>query len=218
MAANITLTANMETILGGAGLAGYIDIVLCGYGANPARVVGSGMLADAGIPKLKGPATSFSILLYGNDQIAPSNTFYAITIYDDKKQAIQTSNYILVGGPATVDLSTLTPSIIPPPPVPTNYITVNPAHGNVTVDDLGWNGPVVIDMFLTGNVVLTLQNFNRGQIVQFIIEQDAAGARDITWPIIVKNPPVIEPSAFGITTANFIVRADGNLYPQLGWS
>jgi hypothetical protein len=217
MAANITLTASLETILGGAGLAGYIEITLCNYGPVPPRIIGTGMLADAGIPKLEGPGASFSIRLYGNDQITPDGTYYSITIYDETKQPIQTANYILDGS-GTFDLSNLSPIVNPPYSLPSNYIIVNPATGNVTINNNGWNGPIVIDLTLTGDVNLTLIGFMRGQIVQFIIRQDGVGGRVITWPANLHNPAAVNPAANSVTTANFVNDHLGVMYPQLGWS
>lgn len=109
---NITLTANLETILGGAALTGYLEITLCGFGISPPRVAGTAMLADASIPQVKGPASAFSVALFGNDQITPANTFYSIAIYDQFQNVIQSGIYQLTGS-GSFDLSQLTP-ITPP--------------------------------------------------------------------------------------------------------
>jgi hypothetical protein len=217
MATNITLEVSLESILGGASLQGYVDVVLCNFGTVPPAVAGVGMLADAGIPQLEGPASSFTFNLYGNDQITPSGSFYAITIYDENKQPVQTGNYILTGT-ATLQLSNLTPIVEPPPNSPSNYIINNNASGALTINVAGYSGPVVIDLTLTGNLVLTLSGFTRGQLIQFIIQQNGIGGYGITWPANVINPAAIDPTANSITTQNFVVSANGNIYPALGWS
>jgi hypothetical protein len=102
----ITLTADLESILAGAQTAGYLRITLCGFGPIPPNVPGTCMLADAGIPQIVGPqvgATQISILLYGNDVIQPLNadgspaTFYEIAVLDSNKNVIQSANYRLTG-------------------------------------------------------------------------------------------------------------------------
>lgn len=107
---NITLTATLDSILGGAGLQGYLEITLCGFGIIPPRVAGTAMLSDASIPQVEGPASSFSIQLFGNDQITPGNTFYSIAVLDEFKNVIQAGIYQLTGS-GTFDLSALSPIV-----------------------------------------------------------------------------------------------------------
>lgn len=109
---NVTLTAKLDSILGGVDVAGYLEITLCGFGLTPPSVAGTAMLADAAVPQLSGPATTLSIKLFGNDQITPGNTFYSIAVLDADKNVIQQGNYLLTGA-GTYDLSNLSP-ILPP--------------------------------------------------------------------------------------------------------
>lgn len=111
----ITLTANLETILAGAETPGFLEITLCGYGPTIPNVPGTCLLADGGIPQRIGPqagSTPLSILLYGNDVIQPSGTFYSVAVLDQNLNVVQANNYNLTGS-GTQDLSTLTP-IVPP--------------------------------------------------------------------------------------------------------
>src|SRR5215469_2552433 len=65
----ITLTATLDTIMGGGFEGGWLRITLCGYGPAAPTVPGA-MLADAGIPQLLGPqagGTALTIALFGND-------------------------------------------------------------------------------------------------------------------------------------------------------
>ena len=103
----ITLTANLESILGAAEVSGYLRITLCGYGPQIPAVPGTCMIADAGIPMFVGPqvgATPLSIALWGNDVITPANTFYEVSVLDANKNVIQSGMYTFTGS-GTIDLS-----------------------------------------------------------------------------------------------------------------
>lgn len=111
----ITLTANLETILAGAETAGYLEITLCGYGPVIPSVPGTCLLADGGVPQRIGPqqgSTPLSILLYGNDVIQPAGTFYSIAVLDQNQNIVQANNYSLTGS-GSQDLSSLTPMTAP---------------------------------------------------------------------------------------------------------
>jgi len=102
----ITLTANLESIVGGSESAGYLRITLCGFGPIQPSVPGS-MLADAGVPQLVGPqqgSTPLSVQLYGNDVITPQGTFYEVAVLDQNQNVVQCGNYQFTGS-GTVDLS-----------------------------------------------------------------------------------------------------------------
>ena len=111
----ITLTANLESIVGGAAEGGYLRVTLCGYGPQPPAVPGTCMLADAGVPQLVGPqvgSTPISITLFGNDVITPSNTFYEVSVLDANQDVIQSAMYQFTGS-GSFDLSSAQP-ILPP--------------------------------------------------------------------------------------------------------
>ena len=105
----ITLTANLESILAGAETGGYLRITLCGSGPIIPAVPGTSVLADALIPQILGPqvgSTPLSIELYGNDVIVPGPdvTFYEVAVLDKDKNVIQAGNYRF-DGTETIDLS-----------------------------------------------------------------------------------------------------------------
>lgn len=111
----ITLTANLESIVDGAELGGYLRITLCGYGPQLPSIPGTCMLGDAGVPQLVGPqegTTPLSVELWGNDVITPANTFYEIAMLDQNKDVIQCGMYQFTGS-GTTDLSNA-PQILPP--------------------------------------------------------------------------------------------------------
>lgn len=111
----ITLTANLESIVNGTELGGYLRVTLCGYGPQLPAIPGTCMLADAGVPQIEGPqvgSTPISIELWGNDVIQPANTFYEVSILDQNKNVIQSGMYTFTGS-GTTDLSQAS-QIVPP--------------------------------------------------------------------------------------------------------
>lgn len=111
----ITLTANLESIVGAAAVGGYLRVTLCGYGPQPPAVPGTCMLANAGVPQLVGPqidSTPISVELFGNDVITPANTFYEVSVLDQNQDVIQSAIYQF-NGSGTTDLADAQP-ILPP--------------------------------------------------------------------------------------------------------
>lgn len=224
IAAEVTLNANLESILGGGEGGGYLRIILCGSGAVIPVVAGTCVLEDATIPQLIGPqvgSTPISQLLFGNDVITPNGTFYEIAVLDGRKNVVQAGMYQFAqaGGPNTVDLSTATQIPAPAPAQPWSpyqAITWTTNAGNLQLSGVNAR---TFDVTLEANVgTLQMTNFAPGTLVQLIIAQDATGGRAFPWPANVKNPPLVDAAANSITTAQFIARAGGNLYPVLGWS
>jgi len=115
MPATVNLSANLESVIEGAELGGYLRITLCGFGPVIPCVDGVAMLADAGIPQLIGPqqgSTPLTVALWGNDAITPQNTFYEIAVLDQDRNVIQTGMYQFTQG-NNVDLSSAA-QILPP--------------------------------------------------------------------------------------------------------
>lgn len=110
----ITLTANLDSILAAAANAGYLRITLCGYGPQVPAVPGTCVLADAGVPQMVGPqnGSPLSIALFGNDVIQPPNTFYEIAVLDANQDVIQCGMYQFTGS-GSFDLSQAQ-QILPP--------------------------------------------------------------------------------------------------------
>lgn len=218
---NITLTATLQDITGAAvGSAANpvkLCIALCGFGAQLPRIGGTSMLARVGPMYLESATGVFTaVKLWGNDAITPAGTYYTISLIDGQGDVVQCAAYQLAGS-GSFDLSNLV-SIFPAVPIPsTGYIFV--PSSTPVFNAGGWGGSVTFDMTLNANVTSSsLVNIINGQLVQFIIQQDGTGSRTFAWPANVKNPPLINPAANSVSTQLFIMRADGNLYPILGWS
>jgi hypothetical protein len=151
----ITLTANLESIMGGVAAAGYLRVTLCGYGQVAPAVPGTAMLADAGVPQLTGPqagTTPISVTLFGNDVIVPAATFYDIAVLDAHKNVIQTGNYQFNGSGA-FDLSTLQP-ITAPYGFPLLSLEYRPCAGSGTT----YNAPGQPVLAVTYNGILMRPN------------------------------------------------------------
>jgi hypothetical protein len=109
----VTLTATTKTLMGNAALQGYLRITLCGFGPVLPSVPTVCMLANAGVPQFLGPASSFSQLLWGNDVIAPVNTFYEVAMLDTNKNVIQAGIYSFLNSAGSVDLSSASQIVAP---------------------------------------------------------------------------------------------------------
>lgn len=100
---NITLTGNFESITGAG--TGSATITLTGYGTSVPRVSGTGIVAVA--KYTVSLSASFSITIWGNDQLTPNGTSYTIAFFDSKGAFVASNTYTFTGGPKTVDISTL---------------------------------------------------------------------------------------------------------------
>jgi hypothetical protein len=109
----ITLTANLQSIIGDAELSGAaLMITLCGYGQIIPVVPGQGVLADAGVPQIitQSGSTSISVELFSNFQITPAGTYYEIAVIDENENVIQSGVYQFTATSAqTIDLSNAVP-------------------------------------------------------------------------------------------------------------
>lgn len=95
--------------------------------------------------------------------------------------------------------------------VPVTY-SATPTFNGSTSGGVGW---LAFDLTLTADVTSsTVSNIGNGQIVVFFITQDGSGGHNFVWPTNVKNPPSLSLAASSTTTAVFVKRNDGNLYPS----
>lgn len=116
----ITLTASFTdltgTALGSSTAPSKMRIDLCGFGQTIPVVAGTSVLAQTEM-EITSVNGAFSVKLWGNDVITPSNTFYQITVMDAQARVIQSGIYQFTGT-QTVDLSSAgqitNPSFSPP--------------------------------------------------------------------------------------------------------
>ncbi len=194
-----------------------LRIALCGFGATLPRVAGTAMLARTGPIFEQTTSGAISVPLYGNDVITPAGTYYDIALLDAAGIVIQSAAYQFTGS-GTFELSSLSPYLPVQPAQPNGYVVV-PYNATMAFDAAGWWAPIVFDTTLTGGVgSASLRNIRTGQMVQFIIRQDATGGHVFTWPANVQNPPLVNSAPNSKTTGLFFMDDTGNLYPNLGWN
>jgi hypothetical protein len=130
---NTTLTATLDDLTGSpAGTLASpskLRIALCGFGPVLPLIAGTSMLARTGPFAVYSTGSAISIVLWGNDQITPSGTFYSIEILDGEDNVVQCGAYQFTGGGA-IDLSNAV-QIVPPYGFFLGGLSVQPCTGAV---------------------------------------------------------------------------------------
>ena len=219
----ITLTVNLLDYsgnqIGSATQPAYVRVALCGYGQMIPRIPGTGMMGKvvSWQTNILYVGAQISILLWGNDVITPSNTYYDIAILDANKNVIQSGAYQFTGS-GTLDLSQQSPFTPATPTTPTviGGVVIEPYSAS-PVFNCYTLGILTFEMTLTGNVTgPTLTNTVAGTIITFALIQDSTGSRTFTWPSQCKNAAAIRNTANSRTVQSFYVASNGNLYPLSG--
>lgn len=167
---NITLTATLEDLSGNP--AGSVAnpsrllIALCNFGPALPQIIGTTMIARVGPYEVPSTGGLISVLLWGNDQISPANTYYSITVLDGFGNVVQTGAYIFTGGPLTIDLSNAT-QIVDPYGFILSSLTYQPCTG--AVPGTAYVAP--------GQVVMVFYN---GIALRPTIDYTVAGGNNIT--------------------------------------
>lgn len=104
---NITLTGTFVDMQGVAVNGGTVTATLQNYGGNVPQISGSATLETIIQSTTMTSTNTFSMVLYGNDQITPTGTYYSVTFPGPGLQTT-TKNYQLTGV-GSFDLSNLTP-------------------------------------------------------------------------------------------------------------
>ncbi len=104
---NITLTGTFVDTQGNAVNGGTVTATLLNFGGNVPLLAGSATLETLTHSVTMTATNTFSMTLYGNDQISPTGTYYAVTFPGPGAQST-TKNYQLTGI-GSFDLSNLTP-------------------------------------------------------------------------------------------------------------
>lgn len=217
-----TLTADLQDLIGAeAGSVANparLRITLCNYGLTPPVIAGTSVLAQI-VYEAVSTGSPLSIVLYGNDQISPGATYYAIETLDGRGRTVQTAAYQLTG--AGGNLSTLIP-ITPTPPAgtPSTYfnlggdlsnqpVTHGPGAGaGATAQLLGTDGNFLISLNTgsspaTDDVVLSFPfTQSRGHVTYPVIQFVSTFATPPT-------PPSVSPSITSATT--FQMKVNGTL-------
>lgn len=167
----ITLTAKLQDISGNS--AGSIAnpailrIALAGYGLTLPCIPTASSLAQVGPKDYPDTGAGVSAVLWGNDVISPSGTYYAITILDGAGNILQTGRYRFTGTGVAIDLSNALQLLegantmigaVPNGTYPGNSFTVPlPAYGGTVPAALYYNGALEAqeDFTLSGSQLST---------------------------------------------------------------
>jgi hypothetical protein len=126
---NITLTATLldysGNTIGTSAQPAWLRIALCGFGGVLPAIAGTGNITKitSWFVDIPFTGTALSVKLWGNDQISPSGTYYAISLLDTQKNVLQTGIYQFTGT-QTIDLSNAPQIVQPPVPQIFNLVTL----------------------------------------------------------------------------------------------
>jgi hypothetical protein len=193
-----------------------VDVALCNYGSQVARIPGTALLADVtikGVTPSTPPAT-FSFEVAGNDVIQPAGTYYTVTVRDGNGDIIQCNAYIFLDA-NTYNLNTEQPfdPSLPVPPLPPkiyNQLVTFPYQASVSAD---LSAATAFLFELAGDMTVTFTNVTPGNLYTFIVQQDATGDHKLTWANAVLNATAVNQLPNGMTIQTFVASADENLYP-----
>jgi hypothetical protein len=143
---NITLTATLldysGNTIGTNTQPAWLRIALCGfYGVLPVIAgVGNITKISSWFVDIPFTGTELSVKLWGNDQISPSGTYYAISVLDTQKNVLQTGMYQFFGT-QTIDLSSAAQIVQTPVPQIFNLVML-PTAGTVPGDVFTVSTPI----------------------------------------------------------------------------
>jgi hypothetical protein len=126
-----TVTGNVKNVFGANAAVTSVSFRLCGFTGVPV-VSGTGVVVDTSPDPASVSSGSFSISLYGNDSISPSNTFYTVQFLDSYGNPLQTASYQFTGT-GSVDISTLTPYNPPATNTLSGFVETFSYSGNGTL-------------------------------------------------------------------------------------
>ncbi len=89
-----------------------VCVTLCGYGPQLPSIIGTSMIARPGPIYIESTSGTFSIPLWGNDQIVPGGTYYTVSLLDGQGNVVQCGAFQFTGS-GLQDLSNAS-QILPP--------------------------------------------------------------------------------------------------------
>ena len=121
----ITLRIPLTDLFGNALQAAAVSVQLAGYGSAIPQVAGTALLASTyATQQVPSAAGVVQVPVWGNDQIVPAGTYYAIQVADTYGNVMQCNAYSITGAARTVDVSTLTPISFQPKPVSAGVVAI----------------------------------------------------------------------------------------------
>lgn len=196
---------------------GTAEWALCGYGSQIPRIPGQALvsLLTQPIPAntSEQDAGTFSAYLYNNLLIAPSGTYYTLTVRNANGDIAQVNAYRFTA-PGSFEIDGLVPydpNQPPPglPPLILNLLLIVPYSPNPVFPGdqyASWQ------ITLNGDATATFTNLVDGNLYTIIIVQDATGEHNFNWPLNVYNPTLVYSNPNGMTVQTFVAVSD-QLYP-----
>jgi hypothetical protein len=110
-----SVTGNLQTLTGNQIAQGRIIFQLTNIGTgNPIGVSGTSIIPALTYTVLSAIDGSFSVSLWGNDNITPANTLYAVTYRDPQGNEIGPIQYSIVGATANLNSLAAISTTLPP--------------------------------------------------------------------------------------------------------
>jgi hypothetical protein len=110
-----TVSGNLQTLTSGQIAQGRVIFQLTNTGTgNPIGVSGTSIFPALVYSVMTGPDGSFSVSLWGNDNITPANTLYAVTYRDPQGNELGPILYSIVGSAANLNTLTAISTTLPP--------------------------------------------------------------------------------------------------------
>lgn len=187
----VTLTGKVQTITG-ANDAALVTATLQNYGGNAPTITGTAQVAAVAASAQALADGTWSLTLWGNDQIAPPNTYYTITIVSSTGVSLWSAAYTINSG--SYDLSNLQPlAAILPVAMPSGVVVTNPV-GPQQINTYGLTVPSIA----AGNV--------SAQVLGATVFADRYSGADIAEQI--NNAIAALPASGGIVDARNFSNAD----------
>jgi len=128
-----TVSGNLQTLTGNQIAQGRVNFQLTNTGTgNPIGVSGTSIIPALTYSVLSAPDGSFSVSLWGNDNITPTNTLYAVTFRDSQGNEVGPILYSIVGASANLNTLAATSTMTPPVITPNAVITAPTSGQTIT--------------------------------------------------------------------------------------
>jgi hypothetical protein len=110
-----TVTGTLQTLTSGKIAQGKVIFQLTNIGTgNPIGVSGTSIIPALTYTAMTAQDGTFTLPLWGNDNITPSNTLYAVTFRDFQGNEIGPVQYSIVGTSANLNTLAATGTVLPP--------------------------------------------------------------------------------------------------------
>jgi len=212
MATPVTVTATIQapssTALTGNA---FVRFRLRNFQGYVPVVTATGVLCETQIDASPDGSGFVSQLLWPNNAITPSNTFWTVEFWNNGRPT-SAGNYLIGGNTDLTQAGQLNP-----PPITALFSSlptpISMTFSSTPIFD-GSKGNV-FEMTLTGNVTgSTTINLIAGTLYTFILIQDGTGGRTFAWPSGMKGTMLIDPTAYSTNVQQFVY--DGNNLLAMG--